>query len=414
MTQIQMRSRRRVLAAAMLAATAGLVAAPAAAQTTYNIASLADFTGPYADVMKNLVGGRTAVIAWWNEEVGKGLGVRLAMKDYDHRYDAAQVSSLWPGIKSELRPIAVLGVGGPDVAALQQRLPDDRIPMFMSTAGYGFAWRADPWIFNPRPTYAHEAAAFFEWYRQSRKIGGPLKVAIISSEASPAYVDIHKGIEKFAADNKDKIEVVETVYTEVQPSDLTTQVNRVVRKGAQIISIQTNTAAVVAVKRALQAIGRKDIPVMLSSHNGLPASGAAIGGIAQLEGDFEVYGMAVPSADTTDARTFFDLLTSKYKLNAKWDVPTLMGMNQALVAVRAIEASARDQGAAKVTGESVRAALLKAPIASKQTFGILPDLTFVPEAPFPVKGLTANIGTVSGGKYSIAAQAVPVPVLNKW
>ncbi|HPU52410.1 MAG TPA: ABC transporter substrate-binding protein [Burkholderiaceae bacterium] len=409
-------SKRRLMGWMAAGLAAGTLAMPstALAQTTYNIASLADFTGPYADVMKNLVGGRWAVVAWWNEEVGKGLGVKIGMKDYDHRYDAAQVASLWPGIKSELKPIAALGVGGPDVAALQQRLPDDKIPMFMSTAGYGFAWRQDPWIFNPRPTYAHEAAAFYNWYRTKKGITGPLKVAIISSEASPAYVDIHKGANLYASENKDKVEIVETVFTEVQPSDLSTQVARVVRKGAQIIHIQTNTAAVVAVKRALQSIGRKDIPIMVSSHNGLPASGTAAGGLAQMEGDFEVYGMAIPGADMTEARKFFDMLTAKYKLNAKWDVPTLMGMNQALVAVRVLEGAIKDVGATKVTGAAMRDAIIKYPVTSKQTFGVLPDLNYTREAPFPLKGLTVNIGTVAGGKYVTAAENVAVPVLNKW
>ena len=409
-------SKRRLLGWMAAGIAAGQLAMPttAVAQTTYNVASLADFTGPYADVMKNLVGGRWAVVAWWNEEVGKGLGVKINMKDFDHRYDAAQVASLWPGIKSELKPIAVLGVGGPDVAALQQRLPDDKIPMLMSTAGYGFAWRQDPWIFNPRPTYAHEAAAFYNWYRTKKGITGPLKVAIISSEASPAYVDIHKGANLYASENKDKVEIVETVFTEVQPSDLSTQVSRVVRKGAHIIHIQTNTAAVVATKRALQSIGRKDIPIMLSSHNGLPASGTAIGGLAQMEGDFEVYGMAIPGADVTEARKFFDMLTAKYKLTAKWDVTTLMGMNQALVAVRAIEGAVKDVGAGKLTGVAVRDSMLKNPISGKQTFGVLPDLVYTREAPFPLKGLTVNIGTVTGGKYVTAAENVAVPVLNKW
>ena len=409
-------SKRRLLGWMAAGIAAGQLAMPttAVAQTTYNVASLADFTGPYADVMKNLVGGRWAVVAWWNEEVGKGLGVKINMKDFDHRYDAAQVASLWPGIKSELKPIAVLGVGGPDVAALQQRLPDDKIPMLMSTAGYGFAWRQDPWIFNPRPTYAHEAAAFYNWYRAKKGITGPLKVAIISSEASPAYVDIHKGANLYASENKDKVEIVETVFTEVQPSDLSTQVSRVVRKGAHILHIQTNTAAVVAAKRALQSIGRKDIPIMLSSHNGLPASGTAIGGLAQMEGDFEVYGMAIPGADVTEARKFFDMLTAKYKLTAKWDVTTLMGMNQALVAVRAIEGAVKDVGAGKLTGVAVRDSMLKNPISGKQTFGVLPDLVYTREAPFPLKGLTVNIGTVTGGKYVTAAENVTVPLLNKW
>lgn len=391
-----------------------VLAAPAKAESTYAIASIADFTGPYADIMKDLVGARRATVDWWNAEVGKGLGIKVTMKDYDGRYDAAQIASLWPGIKAELNPVVTLGVGGPDVAALQGRLPGDKVPMFMSTAGYGFAWKADPWIFNPRPTYGHEAAAFYEWYRKSKNISGPLKVAVISSEASPAYVDIHKGIEKYAKDNPDKAEIVETVYTEVQPTDLTTQVNRVLRKGAQLIHIQTNTAAVVATKRALQALGKADVPIMMSSHNGLIASGKAIGQLKDLEGDFEVYGMAVPTEEKTAAHDFQQMLVAKYKAAIGWNVASLMGMNQTLVALRAIEAAAKTVGPDKVTGEAVRAALLKTPITAEQTFGVLPNLTYTNEAPFPTAGLTVNIGSVKGGKYVISASNAPVPTLNKW
>jgi branched-chain amino acid transport system substrate-binding protein len=397
------------------AAIAVVAFAPAAsAETTYNIASIADFTGPYADIMKDLVGARHAAVDWWNDEVGKGMGIKVAIKDYDGRYDAAQTASLWPGIKAELNPVAILGVGGPDVAALQGRLPTDKVPMFMSTAGYGFAWKPDPWVFNPRPTYGHEAAAFFEWFRNSRGIKTPLKVAIISSEAAPAYVDIAKGAEKFAKDNPDKVEIVETIFTEVQPTDLTTQVGRVIRKGAQVIDIQTNTAAVVATKRALQALGKTDIAIMMSSHNGLLASGKAIGGIKDLEGDYEVYGMAVPTDEKTKAHDFQQMVVAKYKAQVTWSVASVMGFNQSLVALRAIEAAARKVGADKVNGDAVRTALLATPLTTDQTFGMLPKLTYTNEAPFPVTGLTVNIATIKDGKYVIAAENVPVPVITKW
>lgn len=411
-----MSTRRRFLSVAL--AGAGLAAAgftlPAAAQTNYNIASLADFTGPYADVMKDMTGPRWAVVAWWNEEVGKAKGIHLTLKDYDTRYDVAQTSSLWPGIRSELNPIAALGVGGPDVAALQNRLPDDKVPLIMATAAYGYAWMPDPWIFNSRPTYGHEASAFYEWYRAQKGITGPLKLGIISSEASPAYVDIAKGSQAFAAQNPDKLTVVETVFTEVQPSDLTTQINRMARNGVQVINIQTNTAAVVATRRALQAIGRTDIPIVLSSHNGLPASGKAIGGIAQLEGDFEVYGMAIPSPDPTTAHKFFDMLRDKYKMTANWSSVSVMGLAPTLLLVRAIEAAADQVGADKITGTAVRNALLSTSISTESMFEVLPTLAFSKEAPFPLSGLTVNIGTVKDGKYSIAAERVPVPVINKW
>ncbi|WP_178133747.1 ABC transporter substrate-binding protein [Vineibacter terrae] len=405
-----------VLKHAPIAAAAvalGFLSAPAGAQTTYNFASMADFTGPYADVMKDLLGSRRPAIEWWNAEVGQKLGIKITFKDYDHRYDAAQVASLWPGIKAELNPVAVLGLGGPDVAALQGRLPGDKVPMFMATAGYGFAWKPDPWIFNQRPTYSHEAVAFFNWLREKRGGSGPLKVAIISSEASPAYIDQQKGIEKYAKDNPDKLEVVESVFTEVQPTDLTTQINRVVRKGAEVISIQTNTAAVVAAKRALQALG-KNVPILMSSHNGVLDSARAIGDIKQMEGDYEVYAMAVPTDEKTPARAFFDMLAAKHGMKAQWTVTAVQGLGQTVVALRAIEATAKRVGADKITGEAIRETVLTTPITADQMFSILPGLKFTKDAPFPVSGLTVSIGTIKDGKYAAAAQGVPVPTLNKW
>ncbi|TXL72652.1 ABC transporter substrate-binding protein [Vineibacter terrae] len=408
-----MRVFTRTAAAWAIAAGSFLPVAGASGQATYNLAATADFTGPYADVMKDLIGSQRPAIEWWNGEVGQKLGIKLAVKQYDHRYDAAQAASLWPGIKAELNPIIMLGAGGPDVAALQGRLPGDKIPMIMSTAGYGFAWKPDPWIFNPRPTYSHEAAAFFNWFRARRGGSGPLKVAIISSEASPAYIDQQRGIEKYAKDNPDKVEIVESVFTEVQPTDLTTQINRVVRKGAEVISIQTNTAAVVATKRALQALG-KNVPILMSSHNGVLDSGRAVGDVKQMEGDFEAYAMAVPTDEKTPARAFFDMLATKHGMKSQWTVTAVQGMGQVLVALRAIEATAKRVGADKITGEAIRETMLSTPIASDQIFGTLPDLKFTKEAPFPVTGLTAGIGTIKDGKYVAAAKDAAVPVLSKW
>jgi branched-chain amino acid transport system substrate-binding protein len=403
---------------AALAAAAGLASAlalpgAALAQTTYGVALLSDYSGPYADIMPMLGKSREAVLDWWNAEVGAKLGVKLNYKNFDTRYDAAQTASLWPGIKSEMKPIAVLGLGGPDVAALGQRLPDDGVPLFMSTAGYGYAWKPDSWIINPRPTYAHEHAAAFKWLKAQRGGTQPLKVGIISSEASPAYVDIARGIERYAKDHPNDIQIVETVFTEVQPTDLTTQVRRLVRGGVEVISIQTNTAAVVATKRALQALNSK-VPVITSSHNGLPASGKAVGGLAQMEGDYEAYGMGIASDENTPARRFYEKLKADYKLAAPWNVLTLMGMSQGLYTVRVVEHAIKKQGAQNLTGAKVRETLYAEPVTTEETFGTLPTLKFAKEAPFPIEGLKVNIATIKGGNYVTAATNVDTPTVNKW
>ena len=400
---------------AAVSALAAMTTIPlkAQAETEYNLAMLSDFSGPYADIMPTLAGGREAVIDWWNATRGKELGVTLSYKNYETRYDAAQVASLWPGIKSELSPIAVLGLGGPDVAALSERLPEDKIPMFMATAGYGFSWKADSWIFNPRPTYSHESAGFLNWMREQRGGDEPFKVAIMASEASPAYVDMARGLEQYAEENPDKINVVETVYTEVQPTDLTSQMRKVVRAGAEAVIIQTNTSIVVAVKRGLQANGA-DIPIMMSSHNGLPASGKAVGGIDQLEGDYEAYGMAIAAGTNTEQHAFYKMLADDYGLKASWNVVTAMGMAQGLYAVFTIDHAIDINGAENLTGENVRAALFDRPITTEETHGMLPTLTFTPEAPFPLKGLKVNVGAVRDGKIVIEAVGADVPNVTKW
>ena len=383
------------------------------AETTYNLALLSDFSGPYADIMPILAASRESVFDWWNETNGQNHGVTLNYKNYETRYDAAQVASLWPGIKSELDPIAVVGLGGPDVAALSERLPEDKIPMFMATAAYGYAWQADAWIFNPRPTYSHESAGFLNWMREQRGGDEPLKVAILASEASPAYVDMARGLELYAEEHPQEIDLVEVIYTEVQPTDLTAQMRRVVRAGAEALIIQTNTSIVVAAKRGLQANGA-NIPIMMSSHNGLPASGAALGGLEQLEGDYEAYGMAVAADEDTPARQFYETLVADYGLNAPWNVVTAMGISQGLYTVVAIEHAIEEYGAEALTGEKVREALFVRSITTEETHGFLPTLTFNPEAPFPLEGLKVNVGTVRDGKIAIEATGVDVPNVRKW
>jgi branched-chain amino acid transport system substrate-binding protein len=325
----------------------------------------------------------------------------------------AQVASLWPGIKAELNPIAVWGLGGPDSNALQQRLPNDKVPLLLGTAGYGFAWKDGSWVFNARATYPHEAAGFYAWYHKKMG-GGPLKVGVISSEVSPAYVDIHKGVERFAKDNPQILEVVETIYTEAQPTDLTQQVHRLLRKGATVIQVFNNTASVVATRRALQSLGKGNLPIVVSAHNGLLSSGKALGDLNRMEGSYEVYGMAIPTDDPTAARAFFEKLRTQYKTQANFTSPCMMGLATSLLTVRAVEQVVKIKGPAGVTGADVRTALQTNAFPSELTFGVLPNIKFSNDAPFPTSGLAVNIGTIEKGMYKLVEQSAPVPNVNKW
>ena len=92
---------KQSLIAAMIVA-AGVAPAKAA---EYVMSASADYSGPFADVMPSAMSGIQAVANWWNKEVGKGLGVKVDIKIYDMRYDAAVIARTWPSILSRDNPI---------------------------------------------------------------------------------------------------------------------------------------------------------------------------------------------------------------------------------------------------------------------------------------------------------------------
>lgn len=396
---------------------AGFAAASAttvSAETVYQVPAMADFSGPFAAIMPMVGPGREGVVNWWNAEVGAKLGVKLEMKSYDTRYDTAQTASLWPGVLAT-KPLIGLSLGGPDVSAVQQRLATDKVPMILGSAATGFSWRANQWVMSTRPTFAHEITGFVEWF-QKNKAGGnrPVKVAMFTTEASPTFADLGKGINAYAKANPTMINLIEMVYVEPQPADVTLQLRRVLNAGAELILVPTNIQQAVAVKRAMQALG-KNVPIAYSIHNSPAMLQKLLGSVAAMEGDYEVHSGVIATDELTDAKKFYDMLVAKYGMKAPWHSLTTIGMSQALVMVRTVEAGARKHGGDKLTGELLYRILIDTNFSGKDFYGLTGgDLDYSVDAPFPTRDPRVNIGQVVGGKLTTVASQVPVPKLAKW
>ncbi|KIQ33321.1 hypothetical protein RT97_10960 [Variovorax paradoxus] len=404
--------------AARAAAAAGLFAsalAPAAAQTVYQIPALSDYSGPFAAIMPMIGPAREGVVAWWNAENGARLGVKLELKTYDTRYDTAQTASLWPGVLAT-KPVIGLSLGGPDTSALQQRLPTDKVPMILGSAATGFQWRPNQWVLATRPTFVHEVAGFLEWF-QKNKAGGSraVKVAMFTTEASPTFADMGKGVLAYAKANPGIVNVVEMVYVEPQPADVTLQLRRVLNAGAELVLVPTNIQQAVAVKRAMQALG-KNVPIAYSIQNSPAMLQKLVGSMGAMDGDYEVHAGVIATDEDTESKRFYDMLVAKYGLKAPWHSITSIGLNQTLVMVRAVEAAARKHGGDKLTGEILYNTLIDVDFPAKDFFGFTGggEIDFSVEAPFPTKDPRVNIGQVVGGKLVTVARGVPVPRLSKW
>jgi branched-chain amino acid transport system substrate-binding protein len=385
--------------------------APLAAE--YNITQSMDFTGPYAVVMKPIDDTSKVFVEWWNDEVGSKIGVKLNRKAYDTRYDPAITASLWPGIVSGDKPLAHIGLGGPDVAALMKRLPEDKIPLFLGTGTYGYVWLPNQWVFQPRPTYVHEAAAFFEWAKQHFK-KKTLKVAAVSTQGVPAYVDGAEGMENYAK-KTGAIEYVGTEWVKMKPESLVSEIMRLSRKKPDYIWIMTNTYQSVGTINAEKELGIY-IPVLMSSHNGIQMSALATKDMNVLNGHYDVAGLD-PGIDLTiPAAQIYEKYKKKLGIETPWSLMTVQAAIMDVMAFRAIERAVKRVGPDKLTGEEVYKSMYEGPFDETKDFlGLAPTSTWTKEATFPTTGAGVKATTAKDGKHVLVTPNwVPVPNVPKW
>ena len=389
----------RAALALLIAAGAG----SAAAQVEYRVPGLVDFSGPYADLTKHLL-ARDAVIKWWNDHDGKKLGVKLTVKNYDTRYDGTVVASMWPGIVTEMKPIIGLGLGGADQSALQQRLPNDKVPMIYAPPGYGFGWLPNQWVFNARATYVHEWVTALAWYAAQNPQKRPLKVAFLSTQASPAYVDFVKGVDKYiktVLEPKGIATVVATEWVEIQPVDVSSPMKKIIDAKADLIIGTGNTTMAAAALRAMQLHG-VNIPTLAAPWHTVWPLAQAMKSYVPWEGHMTVTGVVSSTDKTGKAWPFYQELAKNYGLPAEWNPMNLLGISQGLLAVRAVEHAAKKVGADKLTGTAVYDALTTGTFTEDELMGVLPTLKFNKDAPFPTENTKVKVEWVKDGKYQLA------------
>lgn len=412
-----MQTIRRKLAGTAIALAIAAGPCAALAQVEYRVPGLLDFSGPFADLSKQMV-SRDAVVKWWNDNDGKKLGVRLTVRNYDTRYDGTVVASMWPGILAEMKPIIGMGLGGADLNALQQRLPNDKVPMVYAPPGYGFGWLPNQWVFNARATYVHEWVTALTWYASQNPQKRPLKVAFLSTQASPAFVDFVKGIDKYiktVLEPKGIATVVATEWVEIQPVDVASPMKKIIDSKADVIIGTGNTTMAAAALRAQQLHG-VNIPTIAAPWHTIWPLAQAMKSYTPWEGHMVVTGIASTTDKTSAAWKFYQTLSKDYGLPAEWNPINLLGISQALLTVRAVEHAARKVGADKLTGQAVYDVLVSDTFTEEELMGVLPTMKFNRDAPFPLEGGKVRVEWVKDGKYQLATpQWLTIPSdVTKW
>jgi ABC-type branched-subunit amino acid transport system substrate-binding protein len=402
-----MRLLKGWVAAATVAAAGVALSVPAKA-AEYVMSASADFSGPFADVMPSAMSGITAVTNWWNKDVGQKLGVKVNIKIYDMRYDAAVIARTWPSILSSDHPIMHLGFGSPDLTTLMKRLPNDKVPMIIGTAMVGLVWQPKGWHFSIRPTYSHEFGALLAKLQKDK--GDKLRIGAVSTQTAAGFVDQVKGVEKLASMYPDRFEVVDTQWVAASPVTVTNNIRDMLEKKPDVIMVGGTTAQVVATAAALDEL-KVHLPIISSSHNGLSEAGKG-GDLSKLEGDYSVFSFAPDNQKELPLR---DTYLANKEGDGKWGLIADQSAAQALLALRVLEKAVAKVGPDKVTGEAMYDALLGNTYSETDLLGALPTLKYDDTAPFPVGDIKAKAQIVKDGKIVPLGDAwLDAPKLDKW
>ncbi|MDY6880599.1 MAG: ABC transporter substrate-binding protein [Desulfatiglans sp.] len=408
-----MKQKTKKIVVLLVVLFAMVVFSKAAMAVEYNITQSVDFTGPYAVIMPGMDVTAKIYFAWWNEEVGEKLGVKLTRKSYDTRYDPALTASLWPGILTGDKPILHMGLGGPDVAALMKRLPNDKVPLLMSTGTYGFIWLPNQWVFQFRPTYVHEGAGFFNWVHQNLIKDRPIRIGMINSKASPAYVDAVNGTKVFCKATP-WAEFAGVEWVKVKPISLVSEVRRLAKKKPDYIHIMTNTYHGLGTIKALKELGLT-IPVILASHNGIQNSVMACKDINVLEGHYDTYAFDAALDMSVPGAQIFEKYRKKLGLEQEWNLICLQVATQCAVAFKAIERAIQKVGTDNLTGEAVYNAFYSGTFTEEDLLGLAPAQSYTTAAPFSEKDPKVKCTTVKNGKQVMVGDGwIPIPPVPKW
>ncbi|MDY7038914.1 MAG: ABC transporter substrate-binding protein [Thermodesulfobacteriota bacterium] len=377
----------------------------------YVFAHGVDYTGPFSKVMPPIDEAAVAFIAWWNDNIGKEIGVTVKRTVYDCRYDPAVVASQWPTIVAKDKPFAWIGIGAPYIVPIMKRLATDKVVATSPAPSYGFVWRPGLWVFQNRPTYAHEMAALLTWLHENRIKDRPIRIGAFYTKVT-AFVDMYDGIAAFAKQTP-WLDLVGVEWVPMEPVSLLSQLMRLKEKKPDYIIIQTNTYQTKAVFKAQKQIGVK-IPVLLTTHDGIQMTARASGGYELLEGNvYEVDGVD-PGANTDSegAKVFLEY-KKKLGLKTNWSVMSSMQGAGDLMFLTALEKAVKKKGPDNVKGDDIYEAMYT-PFTEKQLLGLSADLLFTKEAGFPMKS-GVKITTVKNGKPSVLTKDwVPVPKIPNY
>ena len=356
-----------------------LVPVAMAAETTeYIIPFYGDLTGPYSELFKQIVPTHKLMFDWWNENIGKKIGVKLTEKVYDTRYDAAETASIHSRVAPTIKPIAIITGGGPMIVPIVEKLAEQKIVAMHWTAGYTFLHRPGGWAFCPLRGYASQWAGFVEWVTANWK--EQRKPRIISAVfEGVAGKDIASTVLDPWMQKNPKIEFVfgETMWHDPKPVDLSGHVRKLMKEKPDYILLGPTSISASAFYSAMRELGYLEkTKVMNPCYLGIDTLAKMLGKDT-IEGQYEAN--PIDFTPGIQAHKIYMENIDNYLKGNPWGGVTAQSMFNVVSLSRAIEKAVKNVGPTKLTGQAVYDVLNKGEFKAEEMYGLTGDIKFTPD-----------------------------------
>jgi len=353
---------------------------PQVAVHEYIIPTYADVTGPYSELQPIISPSKTLVFDWWNENVGKKLGVKLVSKTYDNRYDTAESASIHARAVVNDKPIAILTEGAPGVLPIIMKVEEQKIVVIHGSPGSGFFNVTEGFVFCPLRDWATLATGSFEWFCEDywKKPQKPRVVLTIFEGV--AGKDIATPILMWEK-TYPKAEYAfngEVQWHPANPVDLSGLVRKIVEEGKpDLISFAGTAVGSAAFYSAMQELGYlHKVPILNPPNVSLTALSEMLGA-DKLEGDFEYNG--INYSPGTEAEKIFMNNINKYRPGTPWGGIGSQFSFQVYLLTRAVERAVANVGSDNLTGQALYDVLNKGEFKADELYGLTGDIKFNPQ-----------------------------------
>ncbi|MBO9308575.1 MAG: ABC transporter substrate-binding protein [Chloroflexi bacterium] len=263
---------------------------------TITLHTFGDLSGPFAPITQPLAAGFADAIKYYNEKGGI-CGAKIALQQDDTAGRQEQTQSLYQRYRAfDPKPLMLLLYSSADAELLREQVAEDQIPVFLfagSTIGlYGEKADKPGWIFAGIPLYTDQFGAFCRWLSKAwtTELGrsGKPKIGHLSWEG--AFGRSTETPETTAYCAAQGVEVVGGEYFLPTATDVTAQINNLVKKGANVLFTTSLASGTALIARDLVTLGLED-EILLSGVNWVLDSSVGLLGQATLKPD------GLPSTD---------------------------------------------------------------------------------------------------------------------